>query len=142
MTEPPPGEPFQQEPTGPISGVPPRHGGQPAGPHELSGQGPPGYGQPQTPVPPPLGAWGPNHPYVAPKNPAVAVIASLFIPGLGSMISGNGGMGALILILYLVSLALSVILIGIPFAIGIWIWGMVQGHNDAVRWNKNHGIVS
>ena len=70
------------------------------------------------------------------------MIASLFIPGLGSMISGNGGMGALILIPYLVSLVLSIILIGIPFAIGIWIWGMVQGRNDAVRWNKNHGIIS
>jgi len=145
MTFPSPGEPFRQHESpgpAPAPGAPQHQSGQPGVPNEPWVQGPPGYGQPQPQAPPLPGAWGPNHPYVAPKNPAVAVIASLFIPGLGSMISGNGGMGALILILYVISVGLSLILIGIPFAIGIWIWGMVQGHKDAVRWNQSHGIIS
>ncbi len=85
----------------------------------------------------------PNHPYIQPKNPAVAVVASLLLPGLGSMISGNAGMGVLILCLYAVSFVFWLLfLIGVPFTIGFWIWGMVQAHADAVKWNRQHGILS
>lgn len=50
---------------------------------------------PQQPMP--QGPWPQPPPYVQPKSPGLAVLASFFIPGLGSMISGNGGIGALIL---------------------------------------------
>lgn len=79
---------------------------------------------------------------VAPKSPGVAVLASFFIPGLGSMISGRGGLGALILCLYFVSWILTIVLVGFIGVIGCWIWGMVQGHADAVAWNRSHGIIS
>jgi TM2 domain-containing membrane protein YozV len=79
---------------------------------------------------------------VAPKSPGVAVLASFFIPGLGSMISGRGGMGALILCLYIVSWILTIVLIGFIGVFGFWIWGMIQGHADAVAWNRSHGIIS
>jgi TM2 domain-containing membrane protein YozV len=79
---------------------------------------------------------------VAPKSPGVAVLASFFIPGLGSMISGRGGMGALILCLYVVSWILTIVLIGFIGVIGFWIWGMIQGYADAVAWNRRHGIIS
>jgi len=61
---------------------------------------------------------------VAPKNPAVSLIVSFFLPGVGSMINGDTNRGILILALYLVSALAIIVLIGIPFAIGIWIWGM------------------
>jgi TM2 domain-containing membrane protein YozV len=79
---------------------------------------------------------------VAPKSPAVSVLCSVFIPGLGSMVAGNAGIGALILVLYIVGIILSAFLIGIPIAIGMWIWGLVNAHSSAVRWNRQHGIIS
>jgi TM2 domain-containing membrane protein YozV len=79
---------------------------------------------------------------VAPKSPGVAVLASFFIPGLGSMISGRGGRGALILCLYVLSWLLTVALVGFVGVFCCWIWGMVQGHADAVAWNRSHGIIS
>jgi len=55
-----------------------------------------GYRQ-QGPYPPAQYPQQHQQPYpqmmVAPKSPGVAVLASFFIPGLGSMISGRGGMG-------------------------------------------------
>lgn len=88
--------------------------------------------------------YGPPNPQmmVAPKSPGVAVLASFFIPGLGSMISGRGGIGALILCLYVVSWILTIVLVGFIGVIGFWIWGMIQGYADAVAWNRRHGIIS
>lgn len=91
------------------------------------------YGQP---------AYQPQPFQVAPKSPGVSVLCSVFIPGLGSMIAGNAGIGALILVLYFVGIILSVFLIGIPIALGVWIWGLIDAHGSAVRWNRRHGIIS
>jgi len=79
---------------------------------------------------------------VAPKNPAVSLIVSFFIPGVGSMINGDAGTGVAILLLYIVGWVLSVFLIGIPLLIGAWIWGMVDAYQGAQRWNARHGIIS
>jgi len=79
---------------------------------------------------------------VAPKNPAVSVLLSVFIPGLGSMVNDNVGVGVAILILNIVGLILAVVLIGIPIAIGSWIWGLVDAYKSAQRWNRAHGIIS
>jgi len=104
--------------------------------------------QPPPPTAPPYqvaqyGQPASQSPYqVAPKSPGVSVLCSVFIPGLGSMISGNAGIGALILVLYFVGIVLSVFLIGIPIALGVWIWGLVDAHSSAVRWNREHGIIS
>ena len=79
---------------------------------------------------------------VAPKNPALSVLLSVFIPGLGSMVNDNVGVGVAILILNIIGWALAIVLIGIPIAIGSWIWGLVDAHNSAQRWNRAHGIIS
>lgn len=79
---------------------------------------------------------------VAPKNPALALLASFFIPGLGSMLNGEGGKGAGILIGYLVCIPLSFVVIGIPGMFAFWIWGMVDGYQGAQRWNARYGILS
>jgi len=75
-----------------------------------------------------------------PKNPAIALIVSFFIPGLGSMINGRIGIGVTILLVYIVGAILSFVLIGIPIAIGAWIWGMVDGYRSAQNWNRAHGL--
>ncbi len=79
---------------------------------------------------------------VAAKNPALGVLLSFFIPGLGSMVNGAVGRGVLILALYAVGWLLSLFLVGIPLLIGAWIWGLVDGYTSAQRWNRQYGIVS
>jgi TM2 domain-containing membrane protein YozV len=79
---------------------------------------------------------------VAAKNPAIGVVLSFFIPGLGTMVNGSAGRGVLILATYAVGWLLSFFLIGIPILIGAWIWGLVDGYASAQRWNRQHGIVS
>jgi TM2 domain-containing membrane protein YozV len=79
---------------------------------------------------------------VAPKNPAVSLIVSFFIPGVGSMINGDIGTGVAILVLYIVGIGLAVFLIGIPIMIAAWIWGMIDAYQGAQRWNARHGILS
>ena len=96
--------------------------------------------QPWQPMP--AHGQGMPQPVVAPKNPAVCLVLSLLIPGLGSIVADNTSTGVLILVLYFVSVILSIFLIGIPFAIGIWIWGMVDAYKSAQKWNAAHGIIS
>lgn len=72
----------------------------------------------------------------------MAVIASLFIPGPGSMISGRGGKGTAILISYIVSILLTLLVVGFILAPIVWIGGMVMGYQDAQKWNRDHGILS
>jgi TM2 domain-containing membrane protein YozV len=79
---------------------------------------------------------------VVPKSPGIAVIASLFVPGLGSMISGRVGVGVLILALYAISWILTIVLIGFIGVFAFWIWGMAQAYHDAVDWNRRHGFIS
>jgi TM2 domain-containing membrane protein YozV len=79
---------------------------------------------------------------VAPKNPAVAVLASFFMPGLGSMINGDVAKGIGILIGYFVSWLFVIVLVGIVGVFGFWVWGMVDAYQGARRWNAAHGILS
>ena len=79
---------------------------------------------------------------VAPKNPAVSLLISFFVPGVGSMVNGDVGIGATILILYLVGIVGSIFLVGIPLIIGVWIWGLIDAYQGAQRWNARHGIIS
>ncbi|WP_411283641.1 DUF2510 domain-containing protein [Lapillicoccus sp.] len=79
---------------------------------------------------------------VAPKNPALALLASFFIPGLGSMLNGEVGKGVGILIGYAVCWVLSFVLIGIPGLIAFWVWGLVDAYQGAQKWNARHGILS
>jgi TM2 domain-containing membrane protein YozV len=92
----------------------------------------------------PLPLYGPElQPVtVAPKSPAVSVLLSVFIPGLGSMVNDNARTGVTILILNILGWLLAIVLIGIPLAIGTWIWGMVDAYQSAQRWNRAHGIIS
>jgi TM2 domain-containing membrane protein YozV len=102
---------------------------------------------PTTPMMPPapgyaVAAGQPIGMVVAPKNPAVSLLISLFFPGVGSMANGDVDIGVLILVLYLVGIVLAVFLIGIPLLIGAWIWGLIDAYQGAQRWNARHGIIS
>jgi TM2 domain-containing membrane protein YozV len=79
---------------------------------------------------------------VAPKNPAISLLVSFFIPGVGSMINGDVGKGVAILVGYIFSWFLMLIIIGIFGVFGFWVWGMIDAYQGAVEWNRRHGIVS
>ena len=83
---------------------------------------------------------------VAPKNPAVSLIVSFFLPGVGSMINGDVGIGVTILLLWLLAIGLDVtvigLILGVPLGIAMFIWGLVDAYQGAQRWNKRHGIIS
>jgi TM2 domain-containing membrane protein YozV len=124
-TSPYPGNPTPSPPAVPQAGQPPGYGP------------PPPYSQAPAPYP--------HHPpgyQVAPKNPGLSLLASFFIPGLGSMVNGEVGKGIGILVGYLVSAVLVLLVIGIVGMLGFWIWGMVDAYQGAQKWNARHGIIS
>ena len=86
--------------------------------------------------------WVPNQAVIVPKNPAISLLVSFFLPGVGSMINGDVGVGIGILALFLVGITLAVVLIGIPMALAAWVWGLIDAYQGAQRWNRAHGILS
>ena len=79
---------------------------------------------------------------VAPKNPAVSLLVSFFIPGVGSMVNGDTQTGVIILVIWLVGIVTSFFLIGFALILGAWIWGMIDAYQGAQRWNARYGIRS
>ena len=72
------------------------------------------YGPPVVP--------GYGYPPVAPKAPGISVLASFFLPGLGSMINGDVGKGVAILVGYFISWLLVLFLIGIVGTVALSIF--------------------
>ncbi len=100
---------------------------------------------PQVPTPltgPNLSPAGTPPLVVAPRNPALHLIVSFFLPGVGSMMNGDVGKGVAILVGYVVCWVLVWLLIPLFVAVGLWIYGMVDAYQGAKRWNLAHGIVS
>ena len=154
---PPPPAWAQQPPTAPHTAPPPPapghgmpwHGGHGHEHYQIREQPQPQYRERYAPwqqaqewTPLPLYGQEVYEVTVAPKSPAVSVLLSLFIPGLGSMVNGNVGVGVAILIFNIIGWILAIALIGIPLAIGTWIWGLVDAYQSAQRWNRAHGIIS
>jgi len=79
---------------------------------------------------------------VAAKNPGVSLIASFFLPGLGTMLNGEVGKGVGILVGYFACLFLFFLVVPLLAAVGIWVWGMVDAYRGAQQWNRRHGILS
>jgi TM2 domain-containing membrane protein YozV len=98
------------------------------------------YQQPYPQQYPPPG-WQPPM-QVAPRSPAVGLIVSFFLPGVGSMMAGKTRKGIGILVGYMVGWLLCLVLIGFIVMPIFWIWGMVAAYRDAVAWNREHGIIS
>lgn len=74
------------------------------------------------------------------KDPAIMLLASFFIPGLGSMLAERVGKGVGILIAYFISCALIFVIVGFLTTPVIWILGMVAAFKDAKDWNRAHGF--
>lgn len=98
------------------------------------------YQQPYPQQYPPPG-WQPPA-QVAPRSPALGLIVSVFLPGVGSMMAGKTGKGIGILAGYMLGWLLCLVLIGFIVMPVFWIWGMVAAYRDAVAWNRERGIIS
>lgn len=79
---------------------------------------------------------------VAPKNPALAAIATFFIVGLGQILNGQVGKGIAFFCAAVVSGILCFVLIGFLLLPVVWIWAIADAYQGAQRWNLQHGIVS
>jgi TM2 domain-containing membrane protein YozV len=84
----------------------------------------------------------PAQPQVVPKNPAVALIVSVFLPGVGSMIRGQPAVGTAILVAYILGWVLALVLIGFFILLAAWVFGLVHAYQSAQRWNREHGFTS
>lgn len=65
------------------------------------------------------------------KDPAVAVLLSVVVPGLGQFYNGDSKKGVVMLGAFCVSALFAALLIGIPGVIGVWIWSVLDSHNVA-----------
>jgi TM2 domain-containing membrane protein YozV len=71
------------------------------------------------------------------NRPSMPLLASLVVPGLGSMINGDVRKGALILAGFLLSIPLTVILLGVVGMFGFWLWGLIDAHDGATGWDEH-----
>lgn len=74
------------------------------------------------------------------KNTLLAVILSLFLPGLGQIYLGLDHKGAIFLIAYVVSAILILILIGFLLCFVIWIWALVDTIISANALNRGDEV--
>lgn len=88
----------------------------------------------------PYGHMNHTMPVFTRKDPAIMLLASCFIPGLGSMLSERIGKGVGILIAYFISALLMFLLIGFLTTPVVWVLGMVAAYQDAKAWNQGHGF--
>lgn len=124
----------------PFYGAEQAYGGQQ--PYGMHAYGNPYPGQQPFPGQQSYGAMQPygQYPPVARKDPALMLVASLLVPGLGTMLNGRAGRGIGILGGYVLGMVLSVILIGLPIMFGFWVWGMVDAYQGAKEHNARHGL--
>lgn len=128
---PPPQQPYGAPPPGQAHYQP-----QPGQPVISSGIS---FGQP---------VLAPNGQLVQPKNPALSVIASFLLPGLGQVLNGDNQKGIILIASYVgawvLFTLLVIILIGflfLPVAFGIWVYGMWDAYQGAVKWNQQYGVT-
>jgi TM2 domain-containing membrane protein YozV len=124
----------------PASAPPPPPSYQPP----ASAPAPPPSFQPPASAPPPqqqfqapVGGYSTG---LSSKNPAISLLISFIVPGVGTIINGETGKGIAILVGYIVSLFLIIVLIGILLAPAVWIYGMYDAYQGAKKFNIAHGF--
>jgi TM2 domain-containing membrane protein YozV len=75
------------------------------------------------------------------KSPALAVLLSFLLPGLGQIYNDEAKKGVWFLIAAVVSSLMIIILIGLLTTPIIWIWSMVDAYQVADRKNRALGLV-
>ena len=141
-------QPFEQQPYGAHFYGAQQFGTQPYGtePYGTQPYGTQPYGvEPYGVQPYGSPGYGAMHPYApaygaSRKEPALSLVLSFFLPGLGTLINGQAGKGIGIMAGYFLGILLSVVLIGIPIMLGFWVWGMVDAYSGAKEYNARNGF--
>lgn len=93
-------------------------------------------------------AGAPFAPPVPRKDPAIALLVSFLVPGVGSMMNGDVGAGIGFLMLYIFGIVFFVCLgwaligfLGLPLMLLAWGWGMWHAYQGAVDANRRAGYA-
>jgi TM2 domain-containing membrane protein YozV len=70
----------------------------------------------------------------------LAVILSIFLPGLGQIYLGLDNKGAILLVAYVVSAILILLIIGFILVIIIWIWALIDTIRSASALNRGEVV--
>jgi hypothetical protein len=101
-----------------------------------------------------VGVPGADGLVVLPKNPAVMVIASVLLSGLGSILCGKTGTGLVLLCIEIGGALVTFVLLLIPiigwflalmlwpFLLGAWLFGLWHAYQAAQSWNRAIGVVA
>ncbi|WP_427888811.1 hypothetical protein ACQHIV_36110 [Kribbella sp. GL6] len=137
-----------------------------------TGPGIPRYRQPDPPHPTPPSAAQPTHatppipqpqpqpqqfyqpaPYqpfppmmpmqqIKAKNPGLACVLSILVPGLGQFLNGDIGLGIGMFVVAGIAWFSLLWVIGFLLLPAVYIWSAVEAYNAAQRWNTQHGVLS
>lgn len=72
------------------------------------------------------------------RNPVASLLASLLLPGLGTIINGDTGKGILILVMWITAWILVLFTVGVIIVPAVWIYSMYDGFRGARRYNLAH----
>jgi TM2 domain-containing membrane protein YozV len=72
------------------------------------------------------------------RNPAASLLASLLIPGLGTIINGETGKGVIILVGWIIAWVLILAIVGLILVPAVWVYGMYDAFQGARRYNVAH----
>jgi TM2 domain-containing membrane protein YozV len=73
------------------------------------------------------------------RNSAASLLASLLLPGLGTIINGETGKGLVILVAWITAWVLILAIVGLILVPAVWIYAMYDAFQGARRYNLAHG---
>jgi TM2 domain-containing membrane protein YozV len=79
-----------------------------------------------------------SQPGISSRNPVASLLASLLIPGLGTIINGETGKGAAILAAWITAWVLVLMTVGLILVPAVWIYAMYDAFQGARRYNLAH----
>ena len=74
------------------------------------------------------------------KNPILALILSVFFPGIGQFYNGQPKKGIIIIIAAIISVALFIIMIGAVLYLIVWVYALYDAYTSAVSINNGEQL--
>jgi TM2 domain-containing membrane protein YozV len=74
------------------------------------------------------------------RNPAASLLASLLVPGLGTIINAEMGKGLVILVAWITAWVLILAIVGLILVPAVWVYGMYDAFQGARRYNLAHAV--
>lgn len=74
------------------------------------------------------------------KNPILALILSIFFPGIGQFYNGQPKKGIILIIAAIISVALFIIMIGAVLYLIVWVYALYDAYTSAVSINNGEQL--